>query len=378
MARLLPAEGEAAGPHRLEDVAVTDRGLLDPHARGGHRLVQAEVAHHRGDEGVLCQPPLLAQRDGQQAEDLVAVDDLAGVVDREAAVGVAVDGEAGVGPVLEHGLPQRGQVGRAAAGVDVEPVGAVPDRDDPRAGGGQRLRAGLVRSTVGAVEHHGEAVEAHVEGVDEVSDVVGDRRGVRRHPAHVRAGRQGHRGVHGRLDVLLHRVVELVPPAAEQLDAVVGHRVVACGDHHTEVGCQVVGEVGDARGRHHAQPQHVDAGRGQPRHDGVLEELPRDARVAAHDGQRTPAVDLADEHARGGLTQTQSEVRGQVAVGETADPVRAEESSHCWTTSISASRTEAPCGPSSDRPSCARSRGRRGSADRPSSGPGGWPRRRRR
>ena len=90
------------------------------------------------------------------------------------------------------------------------------------------------------------------------------------------------------------------------------------------------------------------------------------------------AVGASLQGVSGGLTQTQSEVRGQVAIGETADPVRAEESSHRRDDRISAWRTEAPCGPSSDRPSCARSRARRGSADRPSSGPGGWPRRRRR
>ena len=48
----------------------------------------------------------LVEVDGEHRHQLVAVDGRAGVVDGEAAVGVAVEGEAGVGAVLEHGLAQ--------------------------------------------------------------------------------------------------------------------------------------------------------------------------------------------------------------------------------------------------------------------------------
>ena len=61
-------------------------------------------------------------------EDLVSVDDLAGVVDREAPVGVPVEREADVGAVLEDGLLQDLDVGRAAAVVDVGAVGLGTDR----------------------------------------------------------------------------------------------------------------------------------------------------------------------------------------------------------------------------------------------------------
>ena len=42
-------------------------------------------------------------------------------------------------------------------------------------------------------------------------------------------------------------VVELEAAAGEELDAVVGHRVVRGGEHHAEVGAERAGEVGDAR-----------------------------------------------------------------------------------------------------------------------------------
>ncbi len=48
-------------------------------------------------------------------------------VDGQAAVGVAVVGQTQVGAVREHGLAQRVEVRRAAAVVDVEPVGLGVD-----------------------------------------------------------------------------------------------------------------------------------------------------------------------------------------------------------------------------------------------------------
>ena len=51
-------------------------------------------------------------------------------VDREAAVGVAVVGDADIGAVLEHGLPPGSEVGRADAVVDVHAVGIGADHGD--------------------------------------------------------------------------------------------------------------------------------------------------------------------------------------------------------------------------------------------------------
>ena len=102
VAGLLTTEGVAGDLHRLEHVAVADLGLAHPDAGPLHGLHEAEVAHHGGHDRVLDEPALVAQREGEHGEQLVAVDDGALVVDREAAVGVAVEGEADVGAVLQH------------------------------------------------------------------------------------------------------------------------------------------------------------------------------------------------------------------------------------------------------------------------------------
>ncbi len=67
--------------------------------------------------------PRSRMRQREDRHDLVAVDHRAGGVDRQAAVGVAVVGDAEVGAVLDDGGLEPVQVGGAAAVVDVEPVG---------------------------------------------------------------------------------------------------------------------------------------------------------------------------------------------------------------------------------------------------------------
>ena len=329
VARLLAAQREAGGPHRLEDVAVADLGLVHVQARGRHGLDEAEVAHHGGDHGVAGQGAALGHRQRQHGEDLVAVDDLPRVVDGQAAVGVAVEGDAGVGAVRDDGGLQRPEVGRAAPVVDVEAVGVGTDRDDlgPRAA--QRHRAGHVGGAVRAVDDDLEAAQRGVEGGQQVRDVLLDRRRVRRDPPDRAADGALPLLAEDRLDGVLEGVVELVAAVGEELDAVVGHRVVRGRDDHAEVGAEGVGEVGDGRGGQHPQAQHVDPGRGEARHDGVLEELPRDPGVAPDDGQRPRpggvALAAVDDHPCRGDRQVQGQLRRQCGVRQAPDTVGAED-----------------------------------------------------
>ncbi len=132
------------------------------------------------------------------------------------------------------------------------------------------------------------------------------------------------------LDRDLDGVVELVAAAGEELDAVVGHRVVRGREHHAEVGAERAGEVGDAGGRQDAEQEHVDARRGEAGDDRSLEELPGDAGVAAYHGQRAVPGERAalgeDMGRRNG--EVQGQLSGQLTVGQAPDPVRAEESRH--------------------------------------------------
>ncbi len=100
----------------------------------GHRAPQAEVAHHRRDQRAVDEHAALGHREREDRHDLVAVDDAAEVVDGEAAVGVAVVGDAEVGAVVHDRGREGLEVGRADAVVDVEAVGVGADHGDAGAG----------------------------------------------------------------------------------------------------------------------------------------------------------------------------------------------------------------------------------------------------
>ncbi len=278
----------------------------------------------------LREQALVAQGEGEDGEDLVAVDDVALVVDRQAAVGVAVEGEAGVGTVLDDGTLEGPQVRRSAAVVDVEAVGGRVDRDHLGAGVAQRERAGLVRRALRAVEDDLEPVEGLGRGRDEVGGVVGDRGVVRRDATDVTTGRALPLLAHPTLDGDLDRVVELVAAAGQELDAVVGHRVVRGREHDAEVDAELVGQVRDTRGRQDAEQEHVDTRRGEAGDDGRLEELSGDARVPTDHGTGAVPRELSavGQDMGSGHGQVQGQLRRQGGVRQAPDPVRAEESSH--------------------------------------------------
>ncbi len=99
---LFPAERETAGAERFEHVPVSHCGLdhVDPSV--AHRKTESEVGHHRDDDGVVTQFSTGAQIVGDDADDVVAVDDLAGVIDGDQPIGITVERDADICAVLDH------------------------------------------------------------------------------------------------------------------------------------------------------------------------------------------------------------------------------------------------------------------------------------
>ena len=373
MAGLLPAERPAVLGERLEDVAVADGGGLHPDAMLGHRPAQAEVAHHRGHQHVVAEHAALPHRDGEDGEDAVAVDDPAVRVDREAAVRVAVVRDPEVGADLAHRRLQPLEVRRAGALVDVEPVRVGADHGDPRPGVLEHLRRCARGGAVRRVDDDVQAVQAVRQRAEQVQHVAVLGVGEAADAADVAAERGELLGAERRLDAVLDVVRELDPAVAEELDAVVGRGVVRGRDHHPEVGVDVADQERARRRRDHPGVEHIDPGGREAGGDRRAQELAADPGVARQHRRRAAprgavlvGVPASGEHRRGRLGEVEGELRGDVAVGEPADPVRAEEACHVRRArafgpcageagrGISASSTARPCGPSSDRPSCAR------------------------
>ena len=94
--------------------------------------LEAEIGHDRGDDAGLGQAAVLLPGARDHAHQLVAVDLLALLVDDQHPVGIAVEGDAHIGPQLAHLVDQRVRRGRADLVVDVEAVRLDADRTPPR------------------------------------------------------------------------------------------------------------------------------------------------------------------------------------------------------------------------------------------------------
>ena len=348
MAGLLAPEDVAAVAHRLEDVAVADRGLDDLDPLAVQPQAEAEVRHDRRDDRVVREPAVLAQGEGQHGQDLVAVDDRAVGRHGEAPVGVAVEGDAEVGALLDHGPLERLQVGRPAAVVDVPPVRFGRQSDDRGAGPAEHLGSDERRRPVGAVQRHGEAGERGGGGGPQVVEVVlgcpgrtaGSGRRLqpvgRSHGSRMRASTASS-----------STSSSLTPPRAKNFSPLSGIGLCDADSIDTEVGAGALGEVGDGWRGQDAHVEHVDAGTRQPGRRSRREELPRRPPVATDDCDGTVTLEGPEvgEDVRSRDRQVERELGRQVAVGQPTDTVGAEQSGH-GVRAVSAWSTAEPCGPS--------------------------------
>ncbi len=125
---------------------------------GRHRLVEAEVGHHRHHDRFAGEQPSAGQVGGEQGDKAVAVHQVAPGVDGDDPVGVPIEGQPEVRPFSDNRLGQLPGVGRAAPVVDVRAVGL--DGQDGDELGTSRLEhcgGALESGPVGAVERHPQA-----------------------------------------------------------------------------------------------------------------------------------------------------------------------------------------------------------------------------
>lgn len=217
----------------------------------------------------------------------------------------------------------------------LRPFGSAPIVTTSAAGPRERLGRHPGGGAVRLVEDDLQPVQPIRQHTHEMRDVPLEPFLVRPHTPHARARRPVPRRpgavllVDG-LDALLQLVVELVPTAGEELDAVVGHGVVTGGEHDTEVGAELGREERDRRGRQYTHPQDIDAGTGETRDHRGLQELPGRTRVPSDHGGRPVTLERArlGQYVRRGDGEAEGHLGRQIRVGDTAHAVRAEESSH--------------------------------------------------
>ena len=126
------------------------------------------------------------------------------------------------------------------------------------------------------------------------------------------------------LELVLDRVVELEPVAVEDLEPVVGRRVVRGRDHDPGRERAAPRDEREGRRGHDADDVDVGAEAGRPGRQGGHEHVARAARVLADD-DRTAAADQPRRH---GPPERVGDGRLEVDVGHATDAVRAEQAGH--------------------------------------------------
>ena len=85
--------------------------------------LQPEIRHHGRDHAGLGETAVGVPAFRNHRQELVAIDDVAALIDDQHPIGVAVERDADIGAHLAHLRRERAGLGRAAFLVDVEAVG---------------------------------------------------------------------------------------------------------------------------------------------------------------------------------------------------------------------------------------------------------------
>ena len=89
-----------------DHVAVAHRRLHHVDAAAGEGVPEPEVRHDRDDDGIASQHVTRRKIDGGDAQHVVAVDDVAVLVDRDHTIGVTIERKAGIGARHDHRGPE--------------------------------------------------------------------------------------------------------------------------------------------------------------------------------------------------------------------------------------------------------------------------------
>ena len=293
MAALLAADAAAVFGHVLINILVTDGSLGVADALLVERLVQTEVGHDGGDDGVHQQLAALFHVAAVNVQDVVAGDDVALFIHTEAAVGVAVVGKADVEVVLHNELLQTLNVGGAGVQVDVQAVGLVVDDVGVCTESIKNALGNVPAGTVGAVQADLDPLEGVNPQRDQVSHVAVASADVVDGAADmVTAGKRQLgpilvKDVQLAVEVILDEqqcfLVHLLAVAVDELDAVVVIRVMARRDHDAAVEIAVAHHVAYRRRGGHAQHIRIGTARHKARNQRVLVHIAGTTGILAND-----------------------------------------------------------------------------------------------
>ena len=306
MAALLTADAAAVLGHVLVHVLVAHSSLGVADAQLVEGLVQAEVGHDRGDDGVAHQLALFLHVATVDVQDMVTGDHIALLVHTQAAVSIAIEGKANIQTLFHYELLQALDVGRASVVVDVQTVRFVVDDVGIRTQSIENAFRNIPACAVGAVQTDLDPLEGVDTQADEVAHVAVAAGHVVHGAADMLTVGEGQlrpvliKDVELAVEIILHQQQglfgHLFAVAVDEFDAVVVERVVAGRDHDAAIKIIHTGDVGHAGGGGDVQQVGICTGSRQARHQAVLKHIRAAAGILADDdaGRVGVAVPLPD------------------------------------------------------------------------------------
>src|SRR5438552_1076096 len=318
----LAAELGAKPFHGFADIAIADLRALEANAVVSEHRLEAAVRHHRTDHDLWVELSVTHEVARRERQDEIAVVRPAPLVDDDHAVAVTVEGEPGVGLVVDDDPLECFRRGRAAAVVDVLAVRLVKVREDLRARLREHGRRDAVGRAVSAVDSDAHPGKARCLRDEEGLVLLHQPARVTDKPdATLRRARQRVVTGHERLDPILDAVGELLRAVIEELDAVVRRGVVRGADDRP--GDELIGLREEREPRCRNMPDEADlhAHRAEPGGERAFQHAATPARVAPdHDRVTRSTEDVTCRPA-----EPKRELRGQIEIRDAADAVGTEE-----------------------------------------------------
>ena len=275
MAALFAADVEVLGEHGFDDVAVADFCAKDAAMVFAECVVESEVAHDGGDEGIFCEGASANVIHCGDGEDFVAVHDVAFFVAELEAVGVAIVADADVCAGFADEACDFFGVGAAAAGVDVSSVGFVVKDAGAGTEFTENPRGAFVGGAVGDIHGDVDAFEgesfwkAGFGVFDVAAKGVVNALGLADFTSSG-ADAFDFAAEDEVFDALLDFVVEFVAVVAEKFDAVVLIRIVRGAEDDAGIGAQSACEIRDAGRGQRAEKKDIHAEGHDARCEGVF------------------------------------------------------------------------------------------------------------
>ena len=234
--------------------------------------------------------------------------------------------------MVQHCFLDHIDVGGSTIIVDVVGVRLVVNRNDLGTGRPVGQRGHLRCRTVCRIHHHFDALQIVGHGLRQMLKVsfLRIRRFLNDATNAVADGAVFREASHRRFDFILYLIGQLVPTSGEELDAVVGHGIVACGNHHPHISAVIVSEECNRWGGQNPDPQDVDTlARHACRQCGG-QHLPRHPRVTAHDRHWAPfrRPIFTGQNMRGSCPKFERQRRCQPFIRHSTHAVSSKESSH--------------------------------------------------